>query len=174
MKTNFIMPYTESGITLNFSDSNYFCFEDCGGYTKFSGDNFKEMDAGWFDEKENILYLIELKDFTKANLSENESRASRVWGLVKKSVDSCIMIRSALLGYDAGIEVSKCLPINITTNYKLKVFHILNVEEAQASYISFINDDFRNKFKAYQAFLNVQSCAVITLKSAKRFLTFIN
>jgi hypothetical protein len=174
MKTNFTMPYTESGITLNFPDINYFCFEDCKGYTKYSGDNFKEMDAGWFDEKENTLYLIELKDFTKANLSEKESRTSRVWDLVKKSVDSCVMIRSAILGYNAGNEISKCLPINLSVNYKLKVFHILNIEEAQASYIGFINDDFRNKFKAYNDFFNVQGCAVITLKSAKKFLTFID
>lgn len=38
------MIITESAITLNFPDNNYFRFQDCEGYQALSGHNFKEMD----------------------------------------------------------------------------------------------------------------------------------
>ena len=38
------MAITESSITLNFPDNNYFRFQDCKGYKDIQ-DNFKEMDA---------------------------------------------------------------------------------------------------------------------------------
>ena len=39
------MAITESSITLNFPDNNYFRFEDCQGYKDIQ-DNLKEMDEG--------------------------------------------------------------------------------------------------------------------------------
>ncbi len=83
MKTNFAMPYTESGITLHFPDNNYFCFENCTLYQKYSGNHFKEMDACWIDVANKTFYLIELKDHTNANLNQTET-LNKIVELVKK------------------------------------------------------------------------------------------
>lgn len=37
--------FTESNITLNFPDANFFRFANCNGYTALSGNHFKEMDV---------------------------------------------------------------------------------------------------------------------------------
>jgi hypothetical protein len=65
--------FTESNITLNFPDANFFRFATCEGYTALSGNHFKEMDACWFDAKENLFWLIELKDFSLASLTTPET-----------------------------------------------------------------------------------------------------
>jgi hypothetical protein len=105
------MKIEESSITLNFPDNNYFRFQECKGYKDIQN-NFKEMDACWYDETKDELYLIELKDWKNNNLEEeNDSRFSeeevakikqriskfRIGTLFKKSVDSLCMILSVML-----------------------------------------------------------------------------
>ena len=68
---------TESNITLNFPDNNYFRIQDCEGYKEIQH-NLKEMDACWFNNEENILYLIELKNWENNSLiEENDSSISK-------------------------------------------------------------------------------------------------
>ena len=61
------MPIIESGIILNFPDSNYFRLGDCDGYKKIQ-DNFSEMDACWYDQANDTLYIIELKNWENNKL----------------------------------------------------------------------------------------------------------
>lgn len=75
------MSITESSITLNFPDNNYFRFQDCNGY-KTIQNNFKEMDACWYDQASDILYIIELKDWSVANLTDSTFSDKRIWDLV--------------------------------------------------------------------------------------------
>jgi hypothetical protein len=168
MKQNFNMPFTESGITLHFPDLNYFCFENCEGYQKLSGFHFKEMDAGWFDIESNTVYLVELKDFTNAGLRDNIE--TRVWDLVKKSVDSCVMLASVLIGTDVGKNILACLPSQPFNFKQVKLIHIIKVNDNQAADIIMIRDSFNDKFKAYKNLFGLKSCSVLTYEQAKRHL----
>jgi hypothetical protein len=49
------MPITESSVTLNFPDNNYFRLCDCDGY-KAIQNNFAEMDVCWYDQKKVSVY----------------------------------------------------------------------------------------------------------------------
>ena len=49
------MLITESSVTLNFPDNNYFRLCDCDGY-KAIQNNFAEMDACWYDQNEVSVY----------------------------------------------------------------------------------------------------------------------
>jgi len=97
MKT-LVMPYTESGITIDLSGLEYFCFENCDGYRKLSGSYFREMDIGWYENSEDTLYLVELKDFTFKNLGDTNIMNEVVSPKVKKSVDSISMIKAVKAG----------------------------------------------------------------------------
>lgn len=44
--------YNESGINIDLSDYSHFRFENCEGYRKIKGFNVKEIDFGWWNEKE--------------------------------------------------------------------------------------------------------------------------
>lgn len=178
MKQNFNMPFTESGITLHFPDSNYFCFENCKGYQRLSGSFFKEMDAGWFDIENNTVYLIELKDFTNAGLrlETEESKKfldARVWDLVKKSVDSCAMLAVALLKTDAGKDILTCLPQKSFELKQVKLIHIIKANEHQKEEIQFLKDSFNAKFKSYKNLFGLKGYSILTYEQAKKHLSFV-
>jgi hypothetical protein len=63
------MAVTESNITLNFPDNNYFRFQDCEGYRQIQ-QNFKEMDICWYNQSNDVLYIIELKNWRDGKLEE--------------------------------------------------------------------------------------------------------
>ena len=85
--------FTESNITLNFPDNNFFRFANCPGYRSLSGYSFKEMDACWYDESCNELWLFELKDFSFASL-DSRTIKEKSWELINKAVDSLAMLLS--------------------------------------------------------------------------------
>lgn len=62
------MPITESEISLNFPDDKFFRFENCDGHKNLS--NIKEMDACWYDQQNDTLYIIELKNWENSQLIE--------------------------------------------------------------------------------------------------------
>jgi hypothetical protein len=100
--------FTESNITLNFPDANFFRFATCGGYTTLSGNHFKEMDACWFDAAENLYWLIELKDFSLASLTTPETIEKKSWDIVKKATDSLCMFLSSKHAYSYAVNLDPC------------------------------------------------------------------
>ncbi len=172
MKQNFEMPYTESGITLNFPDNNFFCFENCAGYQQFSGNHFKEMDAGWFDITENKIFLIELKNYSDTATS-TENAEKRVWNMIKKSIDSCLMLHSILLGTEPSDDIQRCLPQPFNNDFKIRLFHIIHAKAEQRADIQFLSDSFKAKFIAYKALFGVEHANVISYDQAKRFLSWV-
>lgn len=122
------MPITESGITLNFPDNNFFRFEDCQGYKEIQN-NFKEMDVCWYEQTTDTLYIIELKDWHDGKLIEENDPTissqkiiemkesiskSNINILVKKSIDSVSMFISILLGKPFSQKIELCTPFTIT------------------------------------------------------------
>jgi len=171
MKQNFTMPFTESGITLNFPDSNYFCFENCFGFQTLSAFHFKEMDACWFDTENRILYVIELKDFTNADIEDKDKDIAkkRVWNLVKKSVDSLCMFLAILNNTQFSTKISSCLPPNIKLqDFSIKFIHIINCLDKQEG-VQFLRDDFIQKIKPYQMLFDFKF-SILTYQQAKKHL----
>jgi hypothetical protein len=166
-----IMPNTESSITVNFPDNNYFRFQDCSGYTKYSGNQFKEMDWGWFDTTNAELYLIELKDFTNASVIRTTPDAnSRVNDLVKKAADSTAMLVSILLKTAPSIDITACLPQNYTNRIPLNIINIIHCKPTQQADIQYLHQQFRLRFKPYADFFGVKQYAVMSHNQAtKRF-----
>ncbi|GGF21843.1 hypothetical protein [Echinicola rosea] len=151
----------ESNITLNFSDNNFFRFEDCSGYKALSAYSFKEMDACWFDEDQNTLWLFELKDFTKANLAPLENLRSRADNLVKKAVDSLNMLLSIKHSYSYSQTLKKCTTDRINNNTIIKFTSIIHCTSSQKPSISHINDLFRRKFTPYAKLFDINYYSVI-------------
>lgn len=178
------MPITESFITLNFPDNNYFRFEDCEGYKKIEH-NFREMDACWYDESNDILYIIELKNWESNSLiEENDPNISsekideiktgiskyRIHNLLKKSIDSVCMFMSVLLRKPHGNTIQDCSPFTITTHTKIKLLSIINWTDTDSSYVANINTVYRSKFKSYAKLFDIKTFLVLTKdKAIERF-----
>ncbi|HIE01065.1 MAG TPA: hypothetical protein EYP59_12385 [Thiotrichaceae bacterium] len=167
-----VMPYTESGITLDLSGLDYFCFENCKGYQKLSAHHFKEMDIGWYNVEEDTLYLVELKYFTGKNMTDSADQIIR--DLVKKSIDSISMIIAVKAGTHYSASIHSCLPSSFKVrSSSIKLIHIINCTPEKESYIPFIRDKFQERFKAYKTLFDIQHCTVVSLRSAQKFFAQI-
>ncbi|MDZ7900918.1 MAG: hypothetical protein U5N85_23185 [Arcicella sp.] len=167
------MPITESLITLNFPDNNYFRFQDCQGYKDIQN-HFKEMDACWYDVNNDTLYLIELKDWSVANLTNREYSDKRIWDLVKKSVDSVSMIMSILLQKPYSASIQACIPFSISGETKIKLLSIVNCNDADKVFISTVNTDYKSRFNAYAKLFNVNTFVVLTKDRATQLFDWIS
>lgn len=162
--------FTESSITLNFPDSNYFRFADCPGYKQFSGNNFKEMDACWYNARNNTYWLIELKDFT-ADLTAGNSIESRVWNILKKAVDSILMFLSVKHQYTYGRTVLlPSMPIEPDTTTNFSVFTVVHCPETNKADIQLLHNSFRLKFRPYAELFGINSYGVLEHTQAMRIV----
>ncbi|MFN0048925.1 MAG: hypothetical protein ACKVOU_07375 [Cytophagales bacterium] len=174
------MSIEESGITLNFPDSNFFRFQDCQGYTNIQ-ENFKEMDVCWYDVKNDILYVIELKDWGNGILSEEKDPSyssedisklkkniskSRIEVLFKKSLDSVCMFLSIILNKPYSVNIQNCAPFKVTNTTKIKLLSIINWIDTDTSYISTVHSAYKTYFKPYGKLFGIQSYVVMTKNQA--------
>ncbi len=159
--------FTESNITLNFPDANFFRFSSCGGYTALSGNHFKEMDACWFDAGGNLYWLIELKDFSSATLDTLQNVEARAWNILKKAVDSLCMFLSSKHSYSYAANLNPCFPVPLPNNTtQFKFVTIVHCDAAQRADVQLINNSFRGKFKPYADLFDINHYAVIEHSSA--------
>ncbi len=159
--------FVESSITLNFPDNNYFRFCDCVGYTTLKGNNFKEMDACWYDNNENIYWLFELKDYTLATLDE-DSIDKRTWDIVRKAIDSLCMFLSGKHTYPHSININPCLPAIPNPTTRFKFITIVHCDLAQKADVQLIHNKFRHRFKPYAQLFDIREYGVIEHTNAIR------
>jgi hypothetical protein len=182
------MQITESSITLNFPDKNYFRLCDCDGY-KAIQNNFAEMDACWYDQANNILYIIELKNWENNSLAEESDpnytseqiqkmkegiSNYRIRNLLKKSVDTTCMFMSILLGKVPGNKIQLCSPFKISNNTTIKLLSIINWTDIDSSYINYINTEYKSKFHPYAKLFDIKTFLVLPKDKASELFTWIS
>lgn len=160
--------FTESNITLEFPDANFFRFANCVGYTALSGNHFKEMDACWFDTTENLYWLIELKDFSLASLTTPETIEKKSWDIVKKAIDTFCMFLSSKHTYTYATNIEPCLPSVPNNTTKFKFITVIHCDAGQKADVQLINEKFKSKFRPYAELFGISHYAVIEHSAAIR------
>lgn len=178
---------TESGITLTFPDNNYFRFETCQGYKNIQ-DNFKEMDVCWYDAVNNVLYIIELKQWDNVLLEEQDTNFAvekikeikegitkhRIQELFKKSLDSVSMFVSVLLNKPYSSKISACAPFSISHDTKIKVISIIDTAVSNSDYISSIHSKYKTYFKPYAKLFGISTYIVMTKAQATQEFSWVS
>lgn len=182
------MSITESSITLNFPDNNYFRLCDCDGYKNIQN-NFAEMDVCWYDKINDTLYIIELKNwensilaeesdpnFTTEEMQKNKAGISnyRIRNLLKKSVDTTCMFMSILLGKVNGLKIQQCSPFTISNNTTIKLLTIINWTDIDSTYISNINTQYKSKFNSYARLFDIKTFLILPKDKATQLFTWIS
>jgi hypothetical protein len=163
--------YTEGAINIDLSAYSHFRFETCEGYRNISGANIKEIDFGWWNDDEECLYLLEIKDYT-ANpnriVKKDESRVL-IENLWKKSVDVIVMLSSVWLDNIGSREIKSCLPIHVQRKCKIKIFHLLKCDKSLEPHLSPINDKLKDRFRGYkQLYENILTFKIISARQAEK------
>ncbi len=86
--------FKESGLIFTFPDNNCFLFSGVASYQNLSLYGFKEMDVCWFDVKNKLLYLIELKDFTNNN---SKTKMNTRLAMCVEKTRSCLIMLNAVI-----------------------------------------------------------------------------
>jgi hypothetical protein len=166
--------FTESNITLEFPDDLYFRLEKCPAYQKLSGYAFKEMDVCWLDERQNLYWLLELKDFTKAETNDHpESLRKRTDNLIKKSIDTLNLFTAYKHHYQGAASFSSCFNRPYPKDAKLKLVNIIHCMPSQLPDIQHLNDQYRRGFQAYAKLFDLTHFSVIAYELAKKKLPFV-
>jgi hypothetical protein len=162
--------FTESNITLNFPDANYFRLSVCPGYTALSGNFFKEMDGCWYDNATNTYWLFELKDYSLASLSTVEYVDKRVLDITKKAIDSLLMFLSNKHRYTYGLNFDTCFPFQSNDQTRFNFVTVIHCDATQKGDIQLINEKFKNRFKPYALLFDVVKYSVVEHDSATRII----
>lgn len=162
--------FIESNIALNFPDANFFRFATCDGYRTLSGNYFKEMDVCWFDAGENLFWLIELKDFSKASLNTLETIEEKSWNIAKKATDSLCMILSSKHAYPYSANINPCLPSVPNDSTQFKFVTIIHCEIGQKANVQLINEKFKSKFRPYAELFGINHYSVVEHSTAIRII----
>ncbi|MFN0036810.1 MAG: hypothetical protein ACKVUS_17245 [Saprospiraceae bacterium] len=160
--------FTESSITLNFPDNNFFRFSTCQGYTSLSGNHFKEMDACWYDAAGNFYWLIELKDYSLASIAAAETIEQKAWDIVKKAVDSLSMFLSSKHRYGYAANLDPCFPKAPDAKTQFKFVTIVHCDTSQIGDVQLLHNSFRSKFKPYANLFGINYFAVVEHTQAMR------
>jgi hypothetical protein len=162
--------FTESNITLNFPDNNYFRFADCEGFKTLSGNYYKEMDGCWYDAVENTYWLFELKDYSLAAIDANENIDSRAWDITKKAIDSLLMFLSNKHNYPFGSNFDPCFPEKPNNLTRFKLVTIVHCNAHQKESVQLINEKFRSRFKSYALLFGIEYYSVVEHSIAIRII----
>jgi hypothetical protein len=160
--------FTESNITLNFPDTNFFRFANCAGYATLSGSHFKEMDACWFDSNSNLYWLFELKDYSVASLASSETIEKKSRDIVKKEIDSLCMFLSGKHTYPYAASLNPCFPSPPNSGTQFKFVTIIHCNSEQRVDSQLLNEKFKNKFRPCAQLFGITNYSVIEHSAAVR------
>lgn len=163
------MPLTENGVTVHFTDANYFQFSDCPAYRSISSQSVKEMDICWLDTKANILWAVELKAFVNpANYKHKVQDITQVniaeyWidEFYKKAVHTLCMLETDRSG------TRKCTVTGLNDQTNFKLVFLINVTAGQELLLGAMQDRLRALLKPYLALFNVSTMVIMAYGQAR-------
>ncbi|RKZ50904.1 MAG: hypothetical protein DRR16_05610 [Candidatus Parabeggiatoa sp. nov. 3] len=159
--------YHESGLRLTLPAGKHFRFQDCKAYKSLNGQNLKEMDFCWWQEDENRLWLIELKDY--ANLTPAECLPNHLLdNLIAKATDSLLMLAACWAKTGKGQEFLSCLPSSVQEfprhpqQLKLKLFFILKIDVSMfKDEIDALKYELNNRLRGRVALFNIRHVSLV-------------
>lgn len=163
------MPLTENGVTVHFTDANYFQFSDCSAYRSITSQSVKEMDVCWLDTKANILWSVELKAFINpANYLHKVQDITQVniadyWidEFYKKAVHTLCMIETNRSG------TKNCIAVKLDNKTDFKLVFLVNVMAGQELLLNAMQDKLRVLLKPYLALFNVSTMVIMAYAQAR-------
>lgn len=124
--------YEKSGLRIILPDGDSFRFQDCSGYKSLSGKNLSEMDFSWWDSTQNILWRLDVKDYS--HLTPPERLPEYLLdNLAKKAIDSLLILSAVWAGSVKGQEIAAELPQSFQkfpdAPKKFKLVFVLKIQE---------------------------------------------
>lgn len=123
--------YQESGIIIDLPEGESFRFQDNAAYQKLKGKNLAEMDFAWWDNSKQILWLLDVKDYSQ--LTPPERLPDYLLDkLINKVTDSLMILSSVWSNSKQGQQIKTDLPVSCQTfpsePRRLKIVFVLKIQ----------------------------------------------
>jgi hypothetical protein len=164
-----MMPLSENGVTVHFTDDNYFQFSDCPAYRSISNQSVKEMDICWLDIQANILWAVELKAFVNPDNSLhkvqdiNQVNIADYWidEFYKKAVHTLCMLETN------RSDTKNCTVTGINSRTDFKLVFLINVLAGQELLLNAMQDKLRVLLRPYLTLFNVSTMVIMAYGQAR-------
>jgi len=143
--------FTESGLTISLPDGNSFRFQDLSKYTELKGQNLKEVDYCWWDDRTNTFWLLEIKDYSNLTTAEKLPN-DLLETLTNKVTDSLLMLGAAWSNTNTGNSILSELPTIFQSfpksPHKMKIVCVLKLlEHHKKVELGTLKTKFRNRLE---------------------------
>jgi len=148
--------YSESGLTINLPNQDYFRVSDCPTWRKkLNTLSLKEMDFGWWDETTNQIYFLEVKDFTQLDHPKSKKPKKSqdfIKDFVTKATDTLFLLAGVWLSSSKGESMKNELfatcPNFPTSLSKIKLLFVVKTTDPSAGiWIADLNNEIRNQLR---------------------------
>lgn len=148
--------YSESGLTINLPNQDYFRVSDCQTWRKkLNSLSLKEMDFGWWDTTTNQIYFLEVKDFTQLNHPKSRKPKKLqdfIKDFVTKATDTLFLLAGVWLSSSKGKsmrdELLTTCPNFPTSLSKIKlIFVVKTTDLSPGIWIADLNNEIRNQLR---------------------------
>lgn len=123
--------YQESGIIIELPDGESFRLQDNPAYQKLKGKNLAEMDFAWWDTSQQILWLLDVKDYSHLTPSERLPDYL-LEKLINKVTDTLMILSSVWINSEQGQQIKINLPTSCQTfplkPHRLKIVFVLKIQ----------------------------------------------
>ncbi|MEI6429380.1 MAG: hypothetical protein WCO45_13515 [Pseudanabaena sp. ELA607] len=148
--------YSESGLTINLPNQDYFRVSDCPTWRKkLNTLSLKKMDFGWWDETTNQIYFLEVKDFTQLDHPKSKKPKKSqdfIKDFVTKATDTLFLLAGVWLSSSKGESMKNELfatcPNFPTSLSKIKLLFVVKTTDPSAGiWIADLNNEIRNQLR---------------------------
>ncbi len=164
--------YQESGLNIDLPDKKSFRISDCNTWEKkLKLHTLKEMDFGLWDEENQRIILMEVKDFTQ--LAHPKAKKAKkpddfIETFVKKGTDMLILLGGIWINSSHGVNVKNeliatCIDFPHTL-CKLKLIFVVKTNDPNAGvWLQLLNTKIRNELHGRALLFNLDPNADVLL-----------
>ena len=178
--------FEESGIRMDFPDCNWFRFCDMPTYASLSGQNLKEMDCGWRDSEQGVLWLIELKgeevwlsestqmmrqckQIERPSLSRPTPKLMHT--LLVKAVDSLLILGSIWSGTGTGNNFLNYLPSELSSypgDGNIELLFVIDTPPSRRGLLTAPRQQLNRLLQGKLGLYNIRRIEVLDVNNATR------
>ena len=164
--------YSESGLTINLPNQDYFRVSDCLTWSrKLNTLSLKEMDFGWWDATANQIYFLEVKDFTQLNhpkAKKPKKPQDFIENFVTKATDTMFLMAGVWLSSGEGKSMKNEIlttcpnfPVRLS---KFKLIFVVKTTDLNAHiWIADLNNAIRNHLRGRVILFNLNPDDIILI-----------
>jgi hypothetical protein len=164
----------ESGFVVRLPKATSFRFSECAAYKSLSGRFLKEMDVGWWDEKNSILILLELKGreiWDGFDFGKGKAHIRLMEGIKTKATDTLLILTAVWIRTQVGQAMRGDLPHSIHSypgDDKIRLIFLIDTPDSRKSLLLPLKERINNELAGRIALFGIKKLRIVDFESLQK------